>query len=247
MSYQNQVANKLKFQSFSNILRRSPIRKQALDIKIEEPAFELQSNDCSIDLNNKANSNETANHALTNNKNVVRSAGKLNLAVTERKLKRKSFFEHICSDASPKSDSHEFKPIARPMLNQNVINKKEINNDILNINVVSPSSVTTKSNISLDQQPFLGANKTPVGNTQDCDKKLYRSNTDFPAIKIKKACITRKASQIYEFVPLASPTTTTKSDLSKFGESYFLHQDRIDRETMDLANYFRKCENDWDN
>ena len=105
--------------------------------------------------------------------------------------------------------------------------------------------MTNKSTNTLDRNLLHENFNFESPKHTNCATNLSRNNTGFASIKIKKSSIVRRGSQKFEFVPLASPITTNKNELSLDSMDSHFVVDGVSSEIQDLVDSFGSWNEEW--
>lgn len=193
MSQQIRVTNKLNLQSFINILSR-PRARTSIDAHCAAPRkFSIESEGALTRVPTDIEVPSPSNSATFTLK-------KKSLVATERALKRKSFFEHICgvSGSGLEAESTSLSGSQQSGL-------KNVNKYKLKDNLQTKDTVTSNRFLRKYIDPHIMSITTCDDSLADIsnnsDSQEY-SNQFFIGFKIKKTSLAKKRLLKFEFVPL---------------------------------------------
>lgn len=227
MSRHAQVSDALRVPHYSNLHFNNPEASRITNTGVlpERSIGTKKRSFKSINLLLKPESSFDNN--LQKNK-VLMQVDSANKLAMERKLKRKSFFEHVCGGKSAKSGSD----VPKQKMDQS---SDRIRNDItLLTKAAQPKAESSKRNITNAYAPdgVYGSTSTVDSSDLSIDRmmnqKLTTKQIFFVDLKIKKAKLTKTTHNKFEFVCLtdhiknqANHTVANNFTEKRFPNNYF--------------------------
>lgn len=243
MSYQNKVRFELEIQNFPHILSRraeveapsSPLLRKNSETTLTSDSFSSTTNACAA--------KPTNNNVLAQNSRKESEGRKANLMTLERKLRRQSFFEHICgNDASNlKSGANDDASNRNSCLNANNFGLPEKIERTSSNMLTSDTRKRTLSTNMLQEAEAMLANS----RSSDLTQNQTGDKTDFLNFRIKKINLVKRGLAKFELVPRVDrPSTRTEKTLFDIDFQEITPGDSFGEEIIDLLNDLSQLDGD---
>ena len=245
MSFQTQVRYQLQIQSFPSILSRSATNIRAVSFSLVEPCETLTRKASYTNSQKTCLTHNTTQTACDSNSKKTDEGKKTTLVALERKLRRQSFFEHICgSDVSgQKSEACDVSPLSQISCNDvNKICLDEQFESTFQIKLNGESRSRANTSGSLGEYLDLSFTSRDSETTQTPTAQ----ETEFLNFRIKKTSIVKRAFAKFELVPLLDRASALKqtSLLNVDYETEF-RSNTVGSDIADLLDELSVYDADW--
>lgn len=147
----------------------------------------------------------------TSNSRKMRDEKKSTLAAIERKLRRQSFFEHVCGSetSNARSEMHDASPFGASMLP--LVNKSDTYDKFESIDIIKCNEENrSRANTSDSLKEYVDMSFS----TTECDatKVPIANESQILNFRIKKTKIVKRAFSKFELVPLLDRECTLKTN-----------------------------------
>lgn len=212
MSHQVQVSNHFGLQSFSNILRRSPLKTHLLNTKPAYLKIRLTANDSGSLSESKTTTTKNSSESPTEKNSGAKRVAMRDAHAAERKLKRQSFFEHVCGEKTERFSGKNVDMGTRLKNGHIKVNKNEFVQSIITNQSRARSSEFKKVACASSEVLPTTGEVSPHSTNSEASKKFFRCKTGFLNFPIKKSCLSKRGPHKFEFVPLANTSVSETSD-----------------------------------
>ena len=245
MSHQVKVSTHFGIQSFSNILRRSPLKTHLLKSRPVNLKIRLTAKDNNRLSDSNTTATKNSGESVAERNCGVRRAAQLDVRAAERKLRRQSFFEHVCGEKTERYSDEDASFSTGLKEGHIKVNKNYLNKSIIMNQPRARSFESNKKKFATCETLPATNEVSPLSSTSSKNKQFFRSKTGILNFPIKKSCLSKRGPYKFEFVPLTTTSVSEIGECSELSLESSFHGSGISSEIIELMDDLSRNSEGW--